>query len=68
MEQILKAPIIVTMFDESYNSAVKKGQMDLQGRFWNQERSQVDTHYCGCLWKIQFMLFKTPKRKYHPGS
>ena len=45
VEQILKAPFIVTMFDESYNSAIKKGQMDLQFRFWNEEKGQVDTCY-----------------------
>lgn len=44
VEQILKVLFIVTMFDKSYNYAVKKGQMDLQGRFWNNKRTQADTH------------------------
>ena len=33
------------MFDEAYNSAVKKGQMGVQVRFWNKYMGQVDTRY-----------------------
>ena len=40
-----ESPFILTMLGKSYNSAVKKGQMDCQVRFWNEEKSQVDTHY-----------------------
>lgn len=46
-EQLLKVPFIVTMFNqnESSNSTVKKSQMDLEVRFWNEEKGQVDTCY-----------------------
>ena len=33
------------MFNESYNSAVKKDQRHLQFRFWNEEKGQLDTRY-----------------------
>ena len=33
------------MFNESYNSAVKKDQRHLQVRFWNEEKGQLDTRY-----------------------
>ena len=45
MEQIWKALFIVTMFDESCNSPVKKVEMNLQVRLWNKEKSQFDTCY-----------------------
>ena len=35
VEQILTASFIVIMFDEAYNSAVRKGQMGVEVRFWN---------------------------------
>ena len=38
VEQILKASFIVTMFDESFNSAVRIDQMDLQVRFRSKEK------------------------------
>ena len=45
MKQILNAPLIATMFQESYKNTVAKGQTDLQFRFWNEENGQVDTRY-----------------------
>ena len=45
MKQILNAPLIATMFQESYKNTVTKGQTDLQFRFWNEENGQVDTRY-----------------------
>ena len=45
LEQIWRAFFIVTMFDESCNSPVKKVEMNLQVRLWNKEKSQFDTCY-----------------------
>ncbi|XP_065665582.1 uncharacterized protein LOC136087006 [Hydra vulgaris] len=35
----------VCLFDESYNKVVKKGQMDLHVRYWNEESNTVCTRY-----------------------
>ena len=35
----------VSLFDESYNKTVKKGQMGLHKRFWNEESNTVCTRY-----------------------
>ena len=35
----------VSLFDESYNKIVKKGQMDLHIQFWNEESNTVCTRY-----------------------
>ena len=35
----------VILFDEAFNSSVKKGQMDMHVRFCNESNSQVNTRY-----------------------
>ena len=35
----------VSLFDESYNKTVKKGQMGLHKRFWNEESNTVCARY-----------------------
>ena len=39
-ETLKKTTYLVVLFDESYNSSVKKGQMDMHVRFWNDELLQ----------------------------
>ena len=78
VEQILTAPFIVIMFGEDYNSAVKKGQMGVQVRFWNKYMGQVDTRYYASDFlekssaedvyeKFDSYCSETPIKKYHPG-
>lgn len=46
LEQSLKdTPYHVRCFDESYNNSIKKGQMDMHIRYWNQISSSVSTRY-----------------------
>ena len=39
------APFYVAYFDESHNDVLKKGQMDLLSRFWNEDTNMVATRY-----------------------
>ena len=46
LDQALKeAPYLVCSFDESYNSTIKKGQMDTIVRFWDNSTNMVSTRY-----------------------
>lgn len=44
-ETLKKTTYLVVLFDESYNSSVKKGQMDMHVRFWNDKTQRVTTRY-----------------------
>ena len=39
------APFYVACFDESHNDVLKKGQMDMLLRFWNEDTNMVATRY-----------------------
>ena len=43
VEDLNELDNFVSLFDESYNKTVKKGQMDLHKRFWNEESNTVCT-------------------------
>ena len=45
MKSLQEAPFIVISFDESFNSVVKKGQMDLLIRYWDNDKNRVVTRY-----------------------
>ena len=45
MEDLNELDNFVSHFDESYNKIVKKGQMDVHIRFWNEESNTVCTRY-----------------------
>ena len=47
LDQVLKeAPYLVCSFDESYNSTIKRGQMGMIVRFWDNFTNMVSTRYC----------------------
>ena len=43
VEDLNELDNFVSLFDESYNKTVKKGQMDPHKRFWNEESNTVCT-------------------------
>ena len=45
MEDLNELDNFVSLFNESYNKIVKKGQMDLHIRFWNEDRNTICTRY-----------------------
>ena len=46
LDQALKeAPYFVCSFDESYNSTIKKGHMDIIVQFWDNSTNMVSTWY-----------------------
>ena len=45
VEDLNKLDNFVRLFDESYNKIVKKDQMDLRIRFWNEESNTICTRY-----------------------
>ena len=49
--KISSCPQYAVSFDESLNSSVQKGQMDLILRFWDSNTNSVATHYL----KSEFM-------------
>ena len=49
--ELKKASYIVPCFDESYNSVIKKGQIDVLARYWDVRLNKVNTHYV----KSEFM-------------
>ena len=49
--ELKKASYIVPCFDESYNSVIKKGQMDVLARYWDVRLNKVNTRYV----KSEFM-------------
>ena len=40
-----RTAFVVILFDEALNSTVKKGQMDMHVRFWNDSNCQVSTRH-----------------------
>ena len=44
-QTLSEAPYCVTCFDESHNDILKKGQMDLNVRFWDSTKNIVQTRY-----------------------
>ena len=42
--EIKKSPYFITIFDESLNKKLQRGQMDILIRFWDEE-NKVDTKY-----------------------
>ena len=51
LDELKKASYIVPCFDESYNSVIKKGQMDVLVRYWDVRLNKVNTRYV----KSEFM-------------
>ena len=47
MKNIQSSPFFVLSFDESLNIIIQKEQMDLQVRFWDNEKKKVCTRYHG---------------------
>ena len=45
LDELKKASYIVPCFDESYNSVIKKGQMDVVVRYWDVRLNKVNTCY-----------------------
>ena len=45
IESIQLLPFYSALFDESYNDAIKRGQMDLHIRYWDSETDSVKVHY-----------------------
>ena len=51
LDELKKANYIVPCFDESYNSVIKKVQMDVLVRYWGIRLNKVNTRYV----KSEFM-------------
>ena len=51
LDELKKASYIVPCFEESYNSIIKKGQMDVLVRYWGVRLNKVNTRYV----KSEFM-------------
>lgn len=45
LESLQLLPIYLVSFDESYNDAIKRGEMDMHIRFWDSETDRVKVHY-----------------------
>ena len=45
MKSLQEAPFILISFDESLNSVLKKGQMDLLIKYWDNHKNRVVTRY-----------------------
>ena len=57
LDQLRKASYIVPCFDESYNSVIKKGQMDVLVRYWDVRLNKVNTRYVKSELRLQQMMY-----------